>query len=893
MTLYYPSGLYGPVCDIQQSSTEVETVVNEVILQEPNINRNLLSTTTTEEETSTPIQRLIPKICRTVTVNNLYGGPFGPICDYGLGSPGSSNVVSAFQICEVDFPVENNLYNPLTGLPDELPLDIPGLLCESTTVDIPTPNGTKTITYYSKCRPQIGSYGGPSAEEYGLKIISKKPQYVYTHTMVCGSTDYYSSPAEYSNEVPNGITLVNIFAFGAGGGAGGADKALGLTGSGNNSGGSGSFMYVTVTLDPSKRNRIEMVVGGGGNPGTGWNNRPEEILGGFNRGGKGGYPGPKGLSGSGGSGGGSTDIFLNGRLIMSVAGGGGGGGNGCNFFKGPSNTSPYGNWNNYSYNNNPLTSSSALIRSRFSPLMAVPVYEPTLKHSLWSDWFKQYVVWFDAEQNTLPGTQLENRVNLNFDVSGTYTFEFQGDNQLAIYIAPWYDPGEGAYVTDNLYNGSVSAIRNRTKDNQPIPVDSDGNLLPPTTLNADITGASNWTKVGFTTSFSIETPNPTIATYTITTPGRYVIRTILENAFGDSSKEDWLVDPGGMGIVIKKPDGSVLWTTRSAFGNNGANRIDDGDGPGAGGGGGNNGLGGLTAIGMGLTGGSCGDADSTAQGGSAGWSYILDHPAVSVNFFGQAPAGFISGWNTPTPSDPTVRRASGGFGAGKPNKLSIIFDGTPYSLYNSNGSFNTVVIPGMGTGVWQDHMNQKTFQYNYFWGAVKDGSPDTIIPSLIDDGIYGQIALGSYQGAYNSAAAQRSALYKARGLELSLEWTPIKTGANTWNTQIKLIGIPSWGQGTGFALNDLLSGVMPSSKSQGTQPWWDILYPNGWHVLEFYDDVSKTNKPAVYPNTSINFQIRVDDVSSEDNYTASSGQPGFARTQYYSADYQFIDDLTD
>lgn len=570
---------------------------------------------------------------------------------------------------------------------------------------------------------------------------------------------------------------------------------------------------------------------------------------------------------------------------MSIGGGGGGGGNGCNFFRGPSNTFPYANWNNYTYNNNPTIASDALKKSRYSPLMAVPVFEPTVKHSLWSNWFKQYVVWFDTGDKTLPGVQLENRINLHFDVAGTYTIEFEADNQLALYIAPWYDPGEGSYITDIMYNGATNKIIDISNNNNTIPVNSSGVLQPPSTLPAEITGASTWTYLGYTTNFTSETP--TSVTYNVTTPGRYVLRTFLENAFGDPNKLDWLFNPGGMAMVIKKPNGSILWTTRSAFGNTGENRS-SGDGSGGGGGGGNEGRSGLSATGMGLTGGSCSDADSTSQGGSSGWSYVIDHPAINVEFFGQAPSGFISGWNTPTPTDSSVRKSGGGFGGGRPYRLSLIYNGTEYPLYNNNGSFKSNTITGMGTGVWADFMNGKTFQYHYFWGSTKDGSPDTIVPELVDSGdTYGKILLGSYQGAVNSTASQRDPLYRARSLELAFQWTPIKTGPNTWDTQVRLVGIPDWGEGTGFAVNDLLPGVMPPSKSQGTQPWWDITTGSNWHTLQFYDNDSKTVKNATLTGATFNFQVKVTSVTISDDYRPTDGKPGFVRTQFYSANYTF------
>lgn len=888
MTLYYPSGLYGPICDIQPTP-DVETVVREVTILEPKI--ELTSSGSGQGEfgigivDGVGITRISPKLCRTIKIGTLYGGTgYGPVCDIAVGLDGDGNGSGSYELCPDDFVPPESTFNPITTLPPEFPLDIPDLQCKSRTIDLPGINGTQTITYYYECKPSIGNYTGPEPADYGLPTEKRKIKYDYTHELVCGYTDYYSSPGIYTQTIPKGISVLSLFAFGAGGGAGGLDRAVG-----NNSGGTGTFMYATVNLDVSTTNRLQFVVGGGGKSGKGWHNRPENTIPGYNRAGKGGYPGPVGVSGAGGGGGGATDIFLNDRLIMSISGGGGGGGQGCNWFLAPSGY-PWGNWNNYSYNNNPTVSSNALKVSRYSPLMAVPVFEPAIKHSLWSNWFKQYVVWFNTGESTLPGVQLENRINLFFDVAGTYTFQFEGDNQLAMYIAPWYDPGEGSYITDNMYNGSVTRIRDITNNNNTIPVDSDGVLQPPSTLPSEITGASAWTFLGYTTNFTSETP--TSVTYNITTPGRYVIRTFLENAFGASDQPgvstDWLYNPGGMAIVIRKPNNSILWTTKTAFGNPGQNR--SGDGPGGGGGGANEGLGGLSSDGLGLTGGSCSNADSTAQGGSAGWSYVIDHPAINVEFFGQAPAGLISGWNTPTTTDASVRRGGGGFGGGRPSRMSIIYNGTEYSLFNNNGSFKTVLIPGMGTGVWEDFMNGRSFQYHYFWGVTTDGSPDTVVPELVDSGeSYGKILLGSYQGAYNSAASQRAVLNRARSLELAFKWTPIKTGANTWDTQIRLVGIPDWGEGAGFLQNDILPGVMPPSKSQGTQPWWDILAGNtsSWHTLAFYDQVTKTTKNATKPDTSFNFSVKINSIGGGDDFRPTDGRPGFVRTQYYSVDYVY------
>ena len=894
MTLYYPSGLYGPICDIIPA-TEPEVVIPQVIITEPKITTGTTGTNGPDGGTEPPaVTKLIPKICRTVSVTSLYGGAFGPICDL----PASGNDTNPLTICIVDPPVIEATYNPLPPLPPDFSLDVPNLNCKAKTIDLPTPDGTKTITYFYDCKPSIGDYTGPKPEDYGIPVTKKTIKYKYEHSLVCGGMDYYSSPGIYQQTIPKGVNLLTLAAIGAGGGSGGYDAMRNAgAGKGNCSGGSGSLINLSVNLDPTVTNTLEIVIGGGGAGGPSWHNSPVPTKGGFNRGGTGGHPAATPVSGSGGGGGGATDVFLNGRLILSAAGGGGGGGHGCLHFQMPTGY-PFGNWNNYTYNtNNPTINSNALKVSRFSPISAATLHIPTIKHSLWSNWFKQYVVWFDSNQRTLPGQQLENRINLNFDTAGTYTFEFEGDNQLAIYIAPWYDPGDGSYVTDSLYNGSISVLRDLGRKNTTIPVDSSGTLQPPSTLAAEVTGASQWTFVGYTTDFTSETP--TTATYTITTPGRYVIRTFLENAYGDPNKTDWLYNPGGMAIRILKPGGSVLWTTIDGFGKPGINR-GGGDGPGSGGGGANEGVYGDVP---GYGGGGCNLSDSTAQGGSAGWSYVIDHPAVTCNYFGQAPKGLVSGWATPTRSDASVRRGGGGFGAGRPYKFAIKYNGTSYNLYGSGcpaatPCFKSVTIPGMGTGVWQDHMSGRSFQYHYFWGRIASDSPSTTVPDLFDSGeTFGWISLGVYEPAANCTASNRYQglpgydrwdIFHARSLQLAFQWTPIKTGANTWDTQIRIVGIPEWSLGTGFAIGDVLPGVFPPTRSNGTQPWWDILNQDlsTWHKLEFYDQTTKQTLPATIPGTSFNFEITVAAIDGIDVYNVNQGKPGFVKAQWYATNYE-------
>lgn len=887
MTLYYPSGLYGPICDIAPP-TEVEFVARQIILDEPNLGAEI-----TEEEEELSSQRISPRICRTVQVRNLLTGDgYGPICDvpnfFNDDGTGSNNLTELCADLEDDDFIP--LYNPLSdngiGSSNNVPfpnlgLDIPQLECEISETEIDLPDGTtQVIQYFANCRPVVGEYSGPNPIDAGLQATQPPINYQYRQSLICGALDYYSSPGVYTNTIPVGINAVSIIIFGAGGGAGGGDAANGPTGSGNNSGGSGSFAYLTVSLDILIRNKLKIVVGGGGPSGKSYDNKPRRTLPGWNRGGYGGYAGPSGVSGYGGGGGGSTDVYVNERLVASIAGGGGGGGNGCNYFEG-SQGKPWGNWDNYDWNEDLETTSDALIRSRFTPvLMARSVFEPTVKHSLWGDWFKDYVVWFNDGEYNYAGQELENRVNLEFPVSGSYTFEMQADNQMGVYIAPWYDPGEGSYVSDILYNGTFVA-----QIGDELMSDGNGFITPPSTLPNPTDGAQDWTRVGWTSEF--RAANPDTSTYNISSPGRYVIRVIVGNGTNATSENDWQRNPAGFALKIKKPDGSTLWSTKEGQGKDGQN-LTSGDGGGGGGGGGNEGKRGLTGDGMGLTGGSCSDRDSTGQGGSAGWSFVLDHPAVSLEYFDQAPGGFHSGWNTPTNADASLRKGGGGFGGGRPQRFTFIFDNQEYSLYTNAGSPREITIPGMGTGVWEDFMNGRTFQYHYFWGVTKDGAPEGY-PSGLTDGTIGYLFFGSYQGERNSDASERSSLYRGRSLELALQWTPIRNSSNNWSTRVRLVGIPPWGKGTGFAENDILPGRMPPSKSQGTQPWWDIVTADSdeWHVLRFPDPSdNNTLKRATKSGTSFSFSIKIDDVRTRDDYQPSDGRHGFVRTQYLSVDTQ-------
>lgn len=872
MTLYYPSGLYGPICDISPEITD-EPIQYEVTRLEPNIDTRKPDT---YKETINALKNI--KLCTTVKVGTLLRGNtssgYGPVCDvsssvaFGPDSEGSS----AFDLCPDDTPATSVPEYTFKPNPiSQFPIDLPGFKCSIGEIETQLSDGTiKLIKYFKDCVPVVGDFPGWDPTDLGITLPTGKRTYSYYNSLVCGATDYYSAPGVYYNTIPQGITAVNFVIFGAGGGSGGGDASNGPAGSGNNSGGCGSFGYINVALNPSVSNNIRVVVGGGGGAGKTWVNEPNQTFPGYNRGGYGGYPGPSGVSGAGGGGGGATDVYLNERLIASIAGGGGGGGNGCNYFL-ASTGKPWGNWNNKAYNGNPSTSQAGLIRSRFSGLMQYPVFNPPVKHSLWGSWFKKYVVWFNSGEDNYDGAELENRVNLNFATTGNYTFEFMGDNKLSIYIASWTDPGETTYVNDILHNGSFPMV---VVD--PIIQDT----TSPSTISN--TGYSNWSLVGSTTTFTGDTPTSVVRNITA---GRYVIRMIVYN---ESRTKDWLKNPAGFAVRIKNPDGTEMWTTRYGFGSDGDNMLGtlaSGDGGGAGGGGGNEGFAGLVAANTGLTGSSCGPADSTGQGGSAGWSYIIDHPGVTVGYYDQAPGGFHSGWNCPSQSDASIRKAGGGLGGGRPQFFKFRYNGVDYDLVSNAGSYQEVTITGMGTGVWQDFMNGKSFQYHYFWGLTKDGGQNTVPAGIADNSGAGSLFFGSYQGATNGSASTRSSLYAGRSLELAFIWTPVKTGTNTWDTKVRLVGRPDWGLGTGFADGDILPGVMPPSKSQGTQPWWDILHANStsWHTLAFLDYTTNKVTPATTGQT-FSFSIILSQTNQGDKFQAQEGKAGFVRTQFLTID---------
>lgn len=627
----------------------------------------------------------------------------------------------------------------------------------------------------------------------------------------------------------------------------------------NNSGGAGSLMVLQVALDPNNVNEVEMHVGGGGVPGADHNSTGKMTVASFNRGGRGGGCGTVGKSGQGGSGGGSTDFYLNGVLLASACGGGGGGGHGCLGWDPALSGKPYANWDSPAVDPvDPLQPSAALEKGRYSPLLYPPVYAvdgEMIGTGRWSDFLIQYGVWVNYEMTPEISKLFETRINLEFPVAGTYTFEVAADNLLGVYIS-YHDESlysEGTYIDngwENQLHGGDNLIGEITSGNPLYEKDVHDIVTQFLSLPSTLSASSPWpafTKIGQTQNFGNDPPDT--LTYAIPTAGRYVLKFVYGN--GGEEEVDWLSDPAGFACRIKKPDTSVLWTTRSYFAQDGYTKTIATDGGGGGGGGGNEGPGGYTTSQLGLTGGSCSVADATAQGGSGGKNWVIDHPAVSLIEMKQAPAGFVSGWQAPVENkDASVRVSGGAFGGGQPTRFNIVFNGNEYPLTDSRGNFITATIPGMGNGVWKEHMNGRTFPFHYFWGK----------------------SIGDYEGANNIPNITRNDPFDPRSFELALRWTPVLSGGS-WSTKVRVAGIPSWGRGTSFFAGDVLNGNMPPQKSEGTQPWIDIATDGDWgrDILTFPE-----NGVILYgaeEGTYFSFAIKIKETTNRSPW--GKGQDGF------------------
>lgn len=628
-----------------------------------------------------------------------------------------------------------------------------------------------------------------------------------------GSTTLtYTTPGTYTHTVPGGVTSIDEIVCISGGGSGNKDTTGDTHGGG---GGGGAYAYDrNISVTPGAV--LTIVVGAGGATRT-----------------------TQGAN----SGGNTYVISSNDNDGYDPA--------------------PWGNWQNPKIEGTPTSpvvrtddpenANYGLISMEFPKFTNPPTYPVRKFHPLWSNWLRKRAIWISPEEETSDGRFQDIRLNLELSQSGTYTIKCQADDLLGIYYAPWYNIAQTNYVDGGrLYNGEP---------------EKNLNLNPttayPATLAANLTGAATWTKIG-QSSGTFANATPQTITFSPSSTGRYVFRFILYN--GENGGE-WKKNPAGMGVQIFAPDGKKIWDTNYTKGMPGSD-LRYGDGGGGGGGGGLLGRGGVTATDLGYTQGSCDFSDSTACGGSAGRTFILNHPSVQVTYFNQAASGWISGYQRPGTADQSYRNGTGGFGGSRPTNFSIIFNGVEYPLYNSSGSYYDVEIPGMGQGVWSDEINGIEFPYHYFWG--ESGSNPKNLSSLQS------LSRGTYEGSSNNSIS-RTDFYKPKSLELALWWNPIKTG-NTWKTIVRLRGIPKWGLGAGWAVGDTVTGRFPPAKGDGTQPWIDTTVNDTWwqsgnRTAYYYYD-----KRGTLDGQFFTFQIKVTQVDNLINGT--KGDDGQIRYRY-------------
>lgn len=526
---------------------------------------------------------------------------------------------------------------------------------------------------------------------------------------------------------------------------------------------------------------------------------------------------------------------------------------------------PWGNWQNHriegtptnpvTYEDNTDNVHYGLLVQEFPKFTNPPLLPVQDGHELWSYYMRRNAAWVNDGEPNYNGSIRDIRLNLQFTSSGTHSMDIMVDDIVAVYIAPWYEIEETAYIDGGrLYNGEPTAVNG---------INIEELSSWPSTIDADISGAANWTRIAVQ-DFNANDNTPATKTFNISSPGRYVLRFLLYNDYAGGG--EWKSNPAGLALSIFRPDGKKIWDTRGFNGNWGS-PLWEYDGGGGGGGGGYRGRGGVNAFDLGYASGSCDFADSTACGGSAGKTYILQSPGVEITYFNQAPGGHINGYQRPGTGDASYRHGTGGYGGSRPTNFSIIFNGNEYPLYNSSGSYYDVLIPGMGNGVWTDFASGKEFPYHYFWG--ESGSNPTNATALQ------RLSRGTYEGAVNNTI-NRTGFYKPKSLELALWWNPVKAG-NSWNTYVRLRGIPKWGLGAGWAVNDTVTGRFPPSKDDGTQPWLDTTVRDSWWQngvrTQFWMGENMT-----IPGTSFSFQIKVTEVT--DNIPGTKGDAGHIRYQY-------------
>jgi hypothetical protein len=139
------------------------------------------------------------------------------------------------------------------------------------------------------------------------------------------------------------------------------------------------------------------------------------------------------------------------------------------------------------------------------------------------------------------------------------------------------------------------------------------------------------------------------------------------------------------------------------------------------------------------------------------------------------------------------------------------------------------------------------------------------------------VTLGDIEPANNIPNITRVDPLDPRSLQISFRWTPIKTGS-TWRTDIRVLGMPSWALGTGWALNDVVNGKMPPAQSDGTQPWLDKVVGD-WS--SWNRDLLINGKRATIGNgVHFNFQIKITEVSNLIN-----SRDGFSGRLFFDASY--------
>ena len=631
------------------------------------------------------------------------------------------------------------------------------------------------------------------------------------------STLTYTTPGTYTWTVPAGVTSLSEIVCISGGGSGHKDSTGDDEGGG---GGGGAYAYNTeVSVTPGATLTIKVGAGGATRSSQGSNDGDHSYV-----------------------------ISSNDNDGYDPA--------------------PWGNWQNPRIEGTPSTpivkphtpvnENYGLISDEFPKFTNPPIYPVRKFHPIWSSWMRKRAVWTAPEETTEQGKYQDIRLNLNLDAAGTYTIKCEADDKLGIYYAAWYNVAQTSYIDGGrLYNGDPQTDLNLNPNNS-----------FPSTLDANRTGANNWTKIGETTgSFINETP--TTLTFTPASTGRYVFRFVLYNA---ENGNEWKKNPAGMGVQIFKPNGDKIYDTEYAKGYPGSD-LRYGDGGGAGGGGGLMGRGGVTASDLfPQYVSACDFADSTGCGGSAGKTFILNHPGVQVTYYNQAAGGWISGYQRPGTGDQSYRHGSGGFGGSRPTNFSIIFNGTEYPLYNAAGSHYDVVIPGFGQNMWENAISGISFPYHYFWGET--GSNPTNNSALQ------RLSRGTYEGASNNSIS-RTGFYKPKSLELALWFTPIKTG-NTWSTTVRLRGIPKWGLGAGWAVNDTVTGKFPASLDDGTQPWNDTTVPGTSWMTGVRAPYYYYNTKGTKDNQFVTFQIKVTQIDNNSNgiILGTKGDDGHIRYRY-------------